>query len=1134
MNASFSTNKCIKRALIIWTVLTSAACSSDKPTLGIIMNDGSEGACADLKEMVSDVASVNSVHLSGISHLDGSDVIWYDRRDSSAFSAEEISMWNDFLEDYVSEGGHLILSMDAVRLLNAWGVEPNEIQSWEYECIDEGFGRKVGSHARLYHPLYEGLHGGAYTWHGTEDNVCRVNGFLGDSHPAAEGSQVIGCQWEYVFLRPEKKVVWETPYGKGSILAVGGFFYLGKDNFDRAILETFSENCVRYEAGMIVSSDTTRFWESAKPEVIALHRHHDEVCRACAADYSPIMIQAPRKMGKMPEGPVLRRQATDEYTDVISPHSMAIMKEKGGIDEIWTHPFLAIRDFRVWVMTRRTQVPVCLSSLVPEIDIYPYGIARNYSLDGVWIREVISSSPDKMVTVVHYEWEGDDLVKIFADFKSNLRMMWPYDENVLGSIFYSWSPELNATVFRDETGRYVSAVGANIEGHPVISGRYDTFTYDGGMVRGEVTSLLQAGAVVAYEPEGMQSMDFIFSSSSSGEDEMLSSYAEVASNPESVLISSAARYSQWLDSTISIESPDEEFNEAVIWAKISCAQFITETPGLGTGLTAGYASSRRGWGGNHRVSGRPGYAWYFGRDSEWASFAFADMGDFATVRNNIELLLKFQSPDGKIYHELTTSGIVHYDAADATPLLLPLTAHYLRLSGDIDFVKKHYASLKKAMSYCFTTDRDGDFLIENANVGHGWLEGGSLWGFQTEFYLCGIWKAALESAAYIAEKTGHGKDASMYGKVAQKVTAPLENFWNEDKGWYNWALNEDDSYQDDFLVLTAVPVYFGVLDDSRSRSMAAKYVGPLLSTDWGSRTVYETSNANGGGAYHPRHVWPLFTGWKSLAEYKEGFYTQGFASLRGSLETYKSFSLGHIAEVINGDSYCNNGITQHQCWSETMTLMPLIEGMLGYSADALAGRVNIAPRIPADWDTLKVSGLKAGDRFLSMKYHRTRNLSEWTLTGGAGLLCGFTPAFPAGTEILSVEVNGKGVDWHVMQNESSVEVNVEMKLTGEDQIAVTMKPGPAVIPILTKPSQGAASTGFRLISEKCDGKKYEAVLSGRPGSVHTVSLRTWGEYRVSEGGIPMKLSEEGILPVTVSFPQSESEPYVYTVLKLEK
>ncbi len=89
---------------------------------------------------------------------------------------------------------------------------------------------------------------------------------------------------------------------------------------------------------------------------------------------------------------------------------------------------------------------------------------------------------------------------------------------------------------------------------------------------------------------------------------------------------------------------------------------------------SGYFTTARGWNGGHEESGRPGYAWYFGRDTELTGMALSAIGAYHKVREILVTFGKYQAPEGKIYRELTTSGSVHYDASDATPLYVALAA----------------------------------------------------------------------------------------------------------------------------------------------------------------------------------------------------------------------------------------------------------------------------------------------------------------------------------------------------------------------------------------------------------------------------------------------------------------------------
>jgi len=99
-------------------------------------------------------------------------------------------------------------------------------------------------------------------------------------------------------------------------------------------------------------------------------------------------------------------------------------------------------------------------------------------------------------------------------------------------------------------------------------------------------------------------------------------------------------------------------------------------------------------------SARPGFGWFFGRDALWTLYAVNAYGDFQLTRDELEFLLRRQGPDGKIIHEWSqTAEIVDWKSlpymfasADATPLLLMAMNDYFQISGDVGFLKAHWAS----------------------------------------------------------------------------------------------------------------------------------------------------------------------------------------------------------------------------------------------------------------------------------------------------------------------------------------------------------------------------------------------------------------------------------------------------------
>ena len=63
--------------------------------------------------------------------------------------------------------------MDAVRLLNDWGIEKNILEIRTDSIKDDGFGRPLGFHSFKSHPIFDGLHGGTFTWKSKKDHGLR-------------------------------------------------------------------------------------------------------------------------------------------------------------------------------------------------------------------------------------------------------------------------------------------------------------------------------------------------------------------------------------------------------------------------------------------------------------------------------------------------------------------------------------------------------------------------------------------------------------------------------------------------------------------------------------------------------------------------------------------------------------------------------------------------------------------------------------------------------------------------------------------------------------------------------------------------------------------------------------------------
>jgi glycogen debranching enzyme len=125
-------------------------------------------------------------------------------------------------------------------------------------------------------------------------------------------------------------------------------------------------------------------------------------------------------------------------------------------------------------------------------------------------------------------------------------------------------------------------------------------------------------------------------------------------------------------------------------------------PGAGAawdevGLVAGFYSSGD--------SARPGFGWYFGRDTLYTLFAVNSYGDFRLTREALDFLMKRQRDDGKMPHEWSqTADLVdwksfpyEYAAADATPLFIMAMEDYVDASGDVAYLRKKLAYGQKSV-----------------------------------------------------------------------------------------------------------------------------------------------------------------------------------------------------------------------------------------------------------------------------------------------------------------------------------------------------------------------------------------------------------------------------------------------------
>ena len=430
----------------------------------------------------------------------------------------------------------------------------------------------------------------------------------------------------------------------------------------------------------------------------------------------------------------------------------------------------------------------------------------------------------------------------------------------------------------------------------------------------------------------------------------------------------AEYYAHFFDHKLTAETPDASLNLALRWAELAIDQaqvrFHNET-----GLVAGYYSSAD--------SARPGFAWFFGRDTLFTLYAVDSYGDFALSRRALEFLLHRQRADGKIMHEFSqTADLVDwpatpyfYASADSTPLLVMTMWDYVRSSGDVDFLRAHWDEIKKAWAFTRAHDSDGDGIYENTE-GTGWVESWPSGMPHQEIYLAALDQQSCAALAKLASAMNEPELAAQAGKQAALIASKIASEYF-DAGFYAFSRNADGTLDHTATAFPTVAWWDGTFALPQAGKMFERWASPEFSTDWGVRDVSRAESIYDPMSYHQGSVWPLYTGWTALAEYRDGRPFSGYAHLMQNAAMTFSQDLGAVTELLSGEFFQPFGrSSSHQLWSSAMVLTPAIRGLFGLEADALHHILRVHPQLPASWEYANLNNVTVGAASFDIQFRK--------------------------------------------------------------------------------------------------------------------------------------------------------------------
>jgi len=721
-------------------------------------------------------------------------------------------------------------------------------------------------------------------------------------------------------------------------------------------------------------------------------------------------------------GLVIHQRSSSLQPFTVAGQCGAFVGQGDGSFEAWNWPVKLLSHMRITARVRDYTVPIDVNDQSAQITVQPDHTTITFSHAAFTVHEILFAAPCKHQgdpgVIAMFQISAIKPVELTFSFTPEVKRMWPAPN--YGAPSPEWVPITTDSGYyllhtdSDDLAGAVAMPGTS----PGILAPYQ-----------ERPKNFPLQMVLNYDParDGNRYFPLLMAQGSTAQTASKASLtAQLRGQAEhlrELYEGTAAYYAHFFDTRVVAETPDPRLDQSLRWAEISIDQLrvrhSSEPYGDETALVAGLYSSGD--------SNRPGFGWFFGRDSLYTLYAVDSYGDFALTRQELDFLLKRQRPDGKIMHEYSqTAELVdwprlpyEYAAADATPLLLMLLRDYARQSGDIAYLQAHWLQIAKAWDFERTHDSDGDGIYDNSQ-GTGWVESWPPGMPHQEVYLAALDVQASRAYAQLAALAGKPDDGA--AARAQAVAATLEREYKPagPDGMYAFSYNglqsgsqsepaKLDTAKLDTAKLDTAKLDTSKLDTSKldtskldtskldtskldtakldtskldttatiypavawwdggyalpaSSAMFRRWASHEFSTDWGTRDLGEHEALYDPISYHQGSVWPLFTGWASLAEYRTGRPLSGYAHLMQNADMTWSQDLGAVTELLSGQYFEPLGrSTTHQLWSSAMVLSPALRGLFGVSFDFPTNTLTVAPQLPATWSAATLRHVPVGD-----------------------------------------------------------------------------------------------------------------------------------------------------------------------------
>lgn len=637
----------------------------------------------------------------------------------------------------------------------------------------------------------------------------------------------------------------------------------------------------------------------------------------------------------------------------------ALFGRQNGIFEAWLWPNKILSNFRIRAELADYAVPIDVNALAAEIEVTPAETTITYSHAAFTIRQHMFAPRGENApatgAVVYFEIESARKLEVTFSFTPEMLHMWPAPN--FGRPNGEWIAKGGFYILHTDDPHF-SAVVAMPRTQPGILVPYQ-----------EHPQTYPLELKLSYDPKRDEGLIYPLILGVRGAGEASDEVAQIAAALPNLYAQTQEYYAHFFDHRLTVDTPDRRLDQALQWAEIAIDQCQVKYHDE-IGMVAGYYESAD--------SARPGYAWFFGRDTLFTTYAINSYGDFALTRRALDFLIRRQRADGKIMHEYSQSADAldwkstpyFYAAADSTPLFVMAICDYVKASGDTGYLKRNWDAVRKA--YEFTRAHETtDGIYSNAQ-GTGWVESWPTGMPHEEIYLAAMDQQSAQAISYLATLAGDPQMAAAAKQKAQDIASKIESEYYEPSArFYAFSRNPDGSLDHTASIYPAVAWWDGTFSLKSAGPMLTRWASPEFSTDWGTRDISPRTEFYDPISYHQGSIWPLFTGWVSLAEYRAGRPLSGYAHLMQNLDLTWAQDLGSATELLSGEFFQPLGrSSSHQMWSSAMVIIPLIRGLFGISWDAPNQRLQADPHLPADWDHATLHNIPFGNTTVDLTCRR--------------------------------------------------------------------------------------------------------------------------------------------------------------------